>query len=45
MSWLFVASMFPALSHARYLTVAVAETVKGPATIGLEAVGTEPSVV
>jgi hypothetical protein len=29
-SWLLVASTWPAMSQARYLTVVVAETVNGP---------------
>ena len=29
-SWAWVASMFPALSQARYLTVVVVSTEKGP---------------
>jgi hypothetical protein len=28
-SWLFVVSAFPALSHARYFTVVVVETMNG----------------
>jgi type IV secretory pathway VirB2 component (pilin) len=43
--WLFVASAFPATSQARYLTVVVVETVKGPVYKGLAVVGVEPSVV
>src|SRR5919204_622185 len=38
----FVASTFPALSHARYLTVVVADTVIGSLYAVLDAVGSEP---
>ena len=41
----FVASTFPALSQARYLTVPVAETVNGAEYVELPTVGSEPSVV
>ena len=49
--WLFTASAFPALSKARYLTVAVADTVNAPLYVvpfgdtASDAVGVEPSVV
>ena len=45
MSCDFAASTLPALSHERYLTVVVAETVNGPVYVGLATVGVEPSVV
>src|SRR5919198_1031889 len=41
----FVASTFPALSQARYLTVVVADTVIGSLYAVLEEVGSEPSRV
>src|SRR5919198_1193822 len=41
----FVASTLPALSHARYLTVVVADTVIGSLYAVLDAVGSEPSRV
>jgi hypothetical protein len=41
----FVPSTLLALSQARYFTVVVAETVNGPAYVGLATVGSEPSVV
>ena len=44
-NWEFVASTFPELSHARYLTIPVAETVNGAEYMGLPTVGSEPSVV
>src|ERR671934_150352 len=41
----FVASTLPALSHARYLTVVVWDTVIGSLYAVLEEVGSEPSRV
>ena len=45
MSCVFVGSILPTLSRARYFTVAVAETVNGPLYAVLESVGSEPSSV